>query len=139
MELSLLDTDIVSELLRAVNPRVVGKGRDYLRQFGTYTTSAVSVVELVRGFQKAGRANLIDDLKVLLGQHEVLPLDQESAIVAGMMAGRLQSMGQTIGQADPMIAGIALHHDLMLATGNTAHYERIVHLGFPLRLDNWRL
>lgn len=138
MELALLDTDIVSELLRAKNSKVVGKGRDYLRQFGNYTTSAVSVVELVRGFQKAGQASLIDDLKVLLSQHEVLPLDQESAIVAGMITGRLQSAGQPIGQADPMIAGIALHHDLVLVTGNTAHFERIVRLGFPLRLDNWR-
>jgi predicted nucleic acid-binding protein len=66
MEPALLDTDIVSELLRAKNSRIVGQGRDYLRQYGNYTTSAVSVVELVQGFQKAGNTNLIDDLRVLL-------------------------------------------------------------------------
>jgi tRNA(fMet)-specific endonuclease VapC len=138
MDESLLDTDIFSELLRAKNSAVLGKGKDYLRQFGHYTISAITVVELVRGFQKDGRTDRIDSLVKSLTLHEVLSLDQDTAVIAGIISGRLQRSGQSIGHADPLIAAMAIHHDLTLITGNTAHFERIVLLGFPLRLDNWR-
>jgi len=44
----------------------------------------------------------------------------------------------TIGRADPLIAGIALQNDLLLVTGNTRRFQRIVDLGFPLSLQDWR-
>ena len=37
-----------------------------------------------------------------------------------------------------MVAGIAIHHGLMLVSGNTAHYERIRALGYAIQLENWR-
>jgi len=46
--------------------------------------------------------------------------------------------GQPIGTADPMIAAIAIEHGLQLVTGNTAHFQRIQRLGYPLTLANWR-
>jgi tRNA(fMet)-specific endonuclease VapC len=36
-----------------------------------------------------------------------------------------------------MIAAIAIRHSLDLVTGNTAHYQRIQQLGYPLTLVNW--
>jgi tRNA(fMet)-specific endonuclease VapC len=38
-----------------------------------------------------------------------------------------------------MIAAIALVHGLELVTGNTAHYQRIQNLGYPLIPVNWRI
>jgi len=32
----------------------------------------------------------------------------------------------------------ALHHNLVLVTGNTALYQRLQALGYDLRLDDWR-
>jgi len=40
--------------------------------------------------------------------------------------------------ANPLIAATALHHNLVLVTGNTAHYQRLQALGYDLRLDDWR-
>ena len=37
-----------------------------------------------------------------------------------------------------MIAAIAIINGLELVTGNTAHYQRIQQLGYPLTLANWR-
>ena len=37
-----------------------------------------------------------------------------------------------------MIAAIALGHGLTLVTGNLAHYQRILALGYGINLDNWR-
>jgi tRNA(fMet)-specific endonuclease VapC len=50
----------------------------------------------------------------------------------------LERTGQPIDRADPMIAAIALRHDLTLVTGNVSHYQRIQTLGYGLKLDNWR-
>ena len=65
-------------------------------------------------------------------------LDLRSAELAGRIYADLERAGQPIGRADPMIAAIALRHDLTLVTGNLSHYERIQKLGYNLELDNWR-
>jgi PIN domain-containing protein len=70
---------------------------------------------------------------------EVLPFDRATAELAGRIAGELERTGQPIGLADPMIAAIALTHGLELVTGNTAHFQRVQNLGYPLTLVNWRL
>ena len=43
-----------------------------------------------------------------------------------------------LDRADPMIAAIALEHNLTLVTGNLAHYRRIRSLGFGIQLENWQ-
>jgi tRNA(fMet)-specific endonuclease VapC len=69
---------------------------------------------------------------------ELLSLDLTSAELAGRIYGDLERTGQTIGRMDPLIAAIALANDLVLVTGNQAHYQRIQALGYALKLDNWR-
>lgn len=138
MEQPLLDTDIYSEILRAKNASIVRTASAYRIQFGKYTLSVTTVVELVQGLQRAERIDRLPSLKEALKAEEILVLDYESAILAGQIYGKLQRTGQTIGRADPLIAGMAIRHDLRLVTGNTEHFERIVRLGFPLRLENWR-
>ncbi len=64
MDKSLLDTDIFSEVLKAKNPSVVQIARTYRQQFARYTISAVTVTEMVKGFEKMGR----DDLDKQRGQ-----------------------------------------------------------------------
>ena len=48
------------------------------------------------------------------------------------------NLGQPIGLADPMIAALALTHGLELVTANTAHFQQVRNLGYPLILVNWR-
>ena len=73
-----------------------------------------------------------------IASEEILVFDQTAAELAGRIAGDLERVGQPISRADPMIAAIALEHGLELVTGNTAHYQRIEQLGYPLTLVNWR-
>ena len=84
MDKSLLDTDILSEVMRARNLRIVQQVAEYKAAFGVLTISAITVMEVVKGLRKA------------------------------------------------------IHHQLVLITGNTEHYLRIQRAGFPLKLDNWR-
>jgi tRNA(fMet)-specific endonuclease VapC len=139
MEPALLDTDIVSEIWRGKNSIVNHNARIYRREFGRYTTSAITVVELIKGFAQAGRDDRIQEMVRLLAPEEVIPLESAAATLAGRIYGELEQSGQSIGRFDPLIAGIALRHGLTLISGNTKHYQRIVDLGFPLKLGNWRL
>lgn len=139
MERSLLDSDILSELLRGKNSVVLRRGAAYRQVFGRYTTSVVTVFEIISGFRQLRSESSIADFENSLSAQEVLPLDKESALLAGRIHGDLLRTGQTIGRADPLIAAVAISHDLTIVTGNTQHFQRVVDLGYPLRLDNWRL
>lgn len=138
MDKAVLDTDTFSELLRAKNLVVTQHGDAYRQRFDCFTISSISVLEVVKGFQQVCREDRISELIDYLKGIEVLPIDIQPAVIAGKIYGELLRTSQTIGRADPMIAGVALHFDLTLVTGNTQHFERIVRLGFPLRLADWR-
>ena len=138
MDPALLDTDILSEVLKAKNPNVIRHATEYRKQFGRYTTSAITITEIVKGFHKAGREDRIQSLLAGVVNELVLPLELQSALIGGRIYAELEKTGQTIGRADPPIAGIALVNDLVRVTGNTEHFARIVTLGFPLKLANWR-
>jgi predicted nucleic acid-binding protein len=139
MNKALLDTDIYSEVLRAVNPTVVANARSYRQIHGVLTISVVTVMEMVKGFQQAQRPQKIGELLTYFAAEEVLDFLQPAAHLAGRIWGDLDRTGQPIGFADPMIAAVAIEQGLELVTGNTAHYQRIEQLGYPLTLANWRL
>jgi tRNA(fMet)-specific endonuclease VapC len=140
MERSLLDTDILSGILRGRDPAVVAKAEAYLSALGKFTLSVITVAEIVDGFRRQRRdaecAKLLERLQT--EGHEILPLDLESAKLAGSILGDLSSVGRPIGRADPFIAAIAIQAGIPLVTGNINHFDRIQALGYPLRLDNWR-
>ena len=138
MERVLLDTDTFSEIIKAKNANILRKATEYRQHFGQYIISAVTLTEIVKGFQKRGCQDRILDLVARLAKEELLPLDRDAAVIAGRIYGELEKAGLTIGRSDPLIAGIALAHNLTLVTGNTKHFERIVALGFPLALADWR-
>lgn len=135
---SLLDTDIYSETMRARNPLVVAKAREYRLHNDHYTISSITLSELVKGFVRANREDQLRSLEEQLNGQEILPLDFTAAFLAGRILGALERAGQPIGRLDPFIAAIPIRHGLVLVTGNTRHFQRIVDLGFPLQLANWR-
>jgi tRNA(fMet)-specific endonuclease VapC len=138
MNKALLDTDILSEVLKGRNPQVVAQAEAYLRHHAMLTVSAVSVIEVVSGLQRMAHSAQLEQFLRALDAIEVLPVDTQSAVLAGQIDGDLLRTGQPIGRADPIIAAQAITHGVVLVTGNVRHYERIVALGYPLRMANWR-
>jgi tRNA(fMet)-specific endonuclease VapC len=135
---ALLDTDTYSEILKAVDPNVTRNATAYRQVQGVLTLSAVTVMEVIRGFQKNQSYRKLQDFLSAVAVEEVLDFDRPAAELAGRIAGELERVGRPIGLADPMIAAIALTHGLELVTGNTAHFQRIQQIGYPLTLANWR-
>jgi predicted nucleic acid-binding protein len=136
---SLLDTDTLSEIGRGINPNVARNATAYRLAFGHYTTSVVSVMEIVRGFQRTSSTRRLQAFVASTAVLEILPFDQPAAELAGRIAGDLERVGRPIGLADPMIAAIALTQSLELITGNTAHFLSVQQLGYPLTLADWRV
>lgn len=55
MDKALLDTDIFSEVLKGVNPTATARATAYHATFGQYTTSLITVLEIVKGYHKIKR------------------------------------------------------------------------------------
>ena len=108
MNKALLDTDILSEIGKGIDPNVVRNAAAYRNAYGRYTLSVITIVEMVRGFQKKQSTRRLQQFLSAIVSEEILSLDQPAAELAGRIAGDLDRTGQPIGRADPMIAAIAL-------------------------------
>jgi tRNA(fMet)-specific endonuclease VapC len=136
---ALLDTDILSEIIKGVDRTVAVNATSYRRAFGHDTLSAVSVMEIVQGFQKNQSTRRLQSFLASLVTQEVISFDEVDGELAGRIAGELDRVGRPIGAADSMIAAVAIGQGLDLVTGNTAHFQRVQQLGYSLTLANWRI
>lgn len=139
MNKALIDTDILSEVSKGIDQKVVSNAATYRQTHGFLTLSVISVMEVIQGYQRVGGATRIQAFRNAVGTEEILVFDQDAADLAGQIAGDLDRGGRPIGRCDPMIAAIAITHGLELVTGNTAHYQRLHPLGYSLTLINWRI
>src|ERR1017187_3153769 len=98
MSKTLLDTDIYSEILRAVNATVIGHASSYRQAYGRLTLSVITVMEMVKGFQQVQRPQKINSLLTYAASEEILNFDQPAAELAGRIWGDLERTGQRIGQ-----------------------------------------
>ena len=139
MDKALLDTDILSEIVKGINQRVKLKATAYRAVFGYYTTSVITVMEVVQGWHKLQREDKVQAFLATLATELVLMLELQDAELAGRIYADLERTGQPIGDPDSIIAAIALQRNLTLVTGNLTHYQRLQALDYPLKLDNWKL
>lgn len=139
MTKAVIETDILSEILRGRNAIVLSNMLGYIEQFGRLSVAAVTVMEVVRGYGRIGRTDALDRFLEQLRNYEVLSFDRESAVLAGEIVAALDRAGKPIGAADPMIAATALTRGYRVVTGNTAHFERIEAFGHALACENWRV
>ena len=138
MNKALLDTDILSEILKGIDPIVVRNSTAYRHAFGYYSLSSITVMEVISGLQRNQSSRRIQKFLDDIIAEEVLSFLQSDGKLAGEIDGDLERVGRPIGRCDPMIAAIAISNGLELVTGNIAHYQRIQQLGYPLTLVNWR-
>lgn len=134
----LLDTDILSEIIKGKSPGVTAKASAYLAVHGRLTTSAISVAEIVYGLRRVGREDRLMQFESAANLAEVIPFDDPTARLAGRINGDLVRRGRVIGMPDVMIAAVALRAEIPIVTGNRAHYEQVRNAGYDLEILNWR-
>lgn len=127
----LLDTNIVSELVRAprgvVARRIESVGEDAV------CTSIIVSAELHFGAAKSGSTSLLNNLNAILSALSVLPLESPADHHYGMLRDHLRRVGTPIGPNDMLIAAQALALDLTVVTANEAEFSRVP----ELRVENW--
>ena len=124
----LLDTNVVSALMRDVPDRSVSDWLDQQPEYSIWTTS-VTVFEIRTGLQvmPAGkkRSFLSEAFERLLDEidHRISVFDEEAARQAANLTASRQKKGRPVELRDTMIAGIVLASKASLATRNTAHFS----------------
>ena len=127
----LLDTNIVSALVRDPHGKVTGK----IRELGeaNVCTSIVVAAELRYGAAKKGSARLQSQLEAVLGALDVLPLEVPADGAYGDVRTQLERIGQPIGGNDLLIAAHALALGCTVVTDNEREFARVP----GLVVENW--
>lgn len=134
----LLDTDMLSEVFKGRDANVKANARAYLAVHGCLTTSAITLLEICYGFERAGKQRELGVYLSQMARVRILAFESDEGELAGRILGELERTGKPIGQLDPMIAAIAISRKLVLVTGNASDYQHIVNAGYLLELENWR-
>jgi len=128
----LLDTNICIYALKDRPPEVLAR----LRALGpaVVALSVITVLELRQGAEgsqapEAAHARL----DALFSPMQILPFEQDDALVGSRLRADLSRRGCSIGDFDSLIAAQAITRDLILVTNNLREFERIQ----GLRTENW--
>jgi tRNA(fMet)-specific endonuclease VapC len=134
MPLCLLDTDILSELLRLRNANVLAKALAYTQQHGQLAISAITRYEVNRGYKDSGATTQVVRFAAFCSQSLVLPVTDAVLDRAADLWVLARQGGHPRGDADLIIAATALESGRVLVTGNTAHFAWIP----GLTIEDWR-
>ena len=127
----LLDTNMVSDLVRHPQGRIA----DHVRNVGEtkVCTSVVVAAELRYGATKRASQRLSDQLEIVLGALDVVPIEVPVDVIYGRLRAHLEQAGTPIGANDLLIAAHALALGATIVTDNEREFSRIE--GLPL--ENW--
>jgi tRNA(fMet)-specific endonuclease VapC len=127
----LLDTDVVSDLIR--NPQ--GRVAEHIRKVGEarVCTSIIVTAELRYGAAKKGSPRLTTQLEAVLGALDVLSFEAPADAVYGLIRTRLEQAGRPIGGNDLLIAAQTIALGYTIVTDNEGEFARIE--GLPR--ENW--
>jgi tRNA(fMet)-specific endonuclease VapC len=127
----LLDTNIVSDLIRNPQGRVTSR----IREVGEaqVATSIIVAAELRFGAAKKGSTRLSAQVEAVLGAMEILPLEEPADRAYGLLRARLEKKGHLIGGNDLLIAAQAISLGFTLVTANEREFSKLN----DLRCENW--
>jgi tRNA(fMet)-specific endonuclease VapC len=130
----LLDTDILSEVLKQKNPVVAKNAGIYLQARQKFTFSAITRYEIVRGLKPKSAGRQLQQFATFCQHCQVLPLSDAIFDRAADLWVSTHAAGRPKKDADLLIAATALEHGFTLVTGNSADFSWIV----GLTLNDWR-
>lgn len=134
MAATLLDTDILNEVLKQKNANVVRNSANYLALHGQFAISSITWYEVLRGLKHKNASAQLVQFGAFCQNTLLLPVGNDVLERAAELWAAGRKNGMTPADADMVIAATALIHDRTLVTGNTIHFGWIT----GLRLDNWR-
>ena len=111
----------------------MNKVSKHLENFDRLTITIIAYYETLRGFKDLGNQKKLDAFQDFIETCELVTLTKSTIDKAAEIYARLKKEGALIGDADILIAAIALVEGLVVVTDNTSHFQRIP----ELRVENW--
>jgi len=134
MDPSLLDTDILSEVLKGRDQNVADNANAYLNEHGQFAISAFTRFEVVRGFRWQQATAKLAAFEQLCQAMIIYPVSETVLDRAADLWAEGATQGQPKSDADLIIAATALVHQRALVTGNAPHFNWID----SVKLEDWR-
>jgi tRNA(fMet)-specific endonuclease VapC len=134
MDETLLDTDILNEVLKQKNAHVVQHAADYLARHRRLAISSITWYEVLRGLLEKNATTQLAQFTAFSSNTLLMPVTNDILELAAHLWVDGRKQGLAPKDADLMIAATALNDGRTLITGNTAHFSWIG----GLALDNWR-
>ena len=134
MDAALLDTDMLSEVLKRKDRRILAKARPYLAQHLRFAFSAITAYEIIRGLRAKRATRQLTVFLNTISTSDVFPIALPVLMRAAELWSDASAGGHPHDDADLIIAATALEYGRVLVTGNTAHFAWIP----GLRLEDWR-
>jgi len=130
----LFDTDAISQIIKK-NPSL-----PFIKRLASILpehqfTTTITVGEMVYGAYKSNRPSyFIEKLDSMVWPNiNILPFDKGAAKIYGRLRADMEKRGLTLTEPDMRIASIALHHGLIVVTGNVRHFSKV----HGLKIENW--
>ncbi len=135
MDEVLLDTDILSEVLKRKDQQVLAATKQYLTMHQRLAYSAMTVYEIIRGMRARAATRQLSEFLKLVNTSDVLPVSMPVLMRAGELWAEARNAGHPHNDADLIIASTALETGLVLVTGNANHFSWIN----GLQMSDWRV
>lgn len=129
----LVDTDVLSEIIKARRSNLVRRAELYLIEHPKLTLSAATMYEIERGLLAKRATRLLAQFDVVLQRSNILEITIPILHRAASLWALAKHQAKAHDDADLIIAATALENDLVLVTGNIRHFDWIE----GLQLDSW--
>src|SRR2546423_1055773 len=125
MDEALLDTDILSEVLKRKDQQVLATARQYLAERQRLAFSAMTAYEIIRGIHSKRASRQLAEFVKTMGTSDVFPVSLPVLMRAADLWADGRDNGHPHDDADLIIAATALEAGRVLITGNTDHFSWI--------------
>jgi tRNA(fMet)-specific endonuclease VapC len=134
MAIVLLDTDILSEVVKRKDSDVVRRAAAYLAQYQRFEFSAITRYEITRGLKQKGANQQLKNFAGFCQRSLVHPITDAVLDLAGDLWAEARRSGHACSDPDLIIAATALIVQRGLVTGNRKHFDWIP----GLSIEDWR-
>jgi tRNA(fMet)-specific endonuclease VapC len=131
---ALLDTDILSELMKLKNATVRQRALSYTERFGPLTFSAMTRYEILRGYKQQNATTQLARFATFCQNSSILPITDAVFDRASDLWAYARLRGHPHSDADLIIAATALENQRALASGNLRHFSWVP----GLHVEDWR-
>ena len=129
---TLIDTDILSYYFKG-DQNVINNFSIYLETFELIEISLITYYEISSGLLAKNALKQLEVFEEFASDNLIIPLTEKSCKISAELYTTLRQKGEMLDDIDLLIAGVAIENEMVIATNNEKHFQRIP----GLKVENW--